>query len=153
MSCVSDTRLADKSAALQNSLGSEQATQDLEVKPASPKPAERKNSKDSKPGTPTGLPSENQASVRKDLAEAQRSRGVIESRLENVVEELRKLKLQSGLDKGQIQELTKEKAGLITGLRDRDEEIKGKTKLLEVGIACGLLEVSISLIWDSGRAR
>ena len=73
------------------------------------------------------------AKVRQDLSEAQRSRGLMETKLQSVTEELKKLKIQSSLDRKKISELTKEKATLTTGLRDRDEELKGKTKLLEVG--------------------
>ena len=57
----------------------------------------------------------------------------METKLQSVTEELKKLKIQSSLDRKRISELTKEKAILTTGLRDRDEELKGKTKLLEVG--------------------
>ena len=57
----------------------------------------------------------------------------METKLQSVTEELKKLKIQSSLDRKKISELTREKAILTTGLRDRDEELKGKTKLLEVG--------------------
>ena len=100
----------------------------------SPKPQDTKAKKDSKvePGAQSPVQGDTLASVRKDLGEAQRSRGVMEARLNSVSEELQKLKLQSSLDKTQIRELIKEKTLLITGLRDRDEELKGKAKLLEV---------------------
>ena len=70
--------------------------------------------------------------MRQDLSEAQRSRGLIETRLQSVTEELQKLKIQSSLDSKRIGEISKEKASLTTGLRDRDEELRGKAKLLEV---------------------
>lgn len=57
----------------------------------------------------------------------------METKLQSVTEELKKLKIQCSLDRKRISELTREKAILTTGLRDRDEELKGKTKLLEVG--------------------
>lgn len=56
----------------------------------------------------------------------------METRLHNVTEELQKLKIQSSLDNKTIGELSKEKASLATGMRDRDEELRGKAKLLEV---------------------
>lgn len=74
------------------------------------------------------------AKVRQDLSEAQRSRGLMETRLQAVTEELSKLKIQTSLDNKRIGDLTKEKVVLYTKLRDRDEELKGKAKLLEVGI-------------------
>ncbi len=72
------------------------------------------------------------AKVRQDLGEAQRSRGLIEARLQKVEEELKKLKIQSSLDSKRIGELTKEKATLTRAVGDRDEELQGKAKLLEV---------------------
>ena len=70
--------------------------------------------------------------VRQDLSEAQRGRSLLETRLHSVTEELQKLKIQSSLDSKRIGELSKEKAALTTGMRDRDEELRGKAKLLEV---------------------
>lgn len=49
-----------------------------------------------------------------------------------MTEELNKLKIQSSLDSKRVAELTREKAMLTTGMRDRDEELRGKAKLLEV---------------------
>ncbi len=57
----------------------------------------------------------------------------MQTRLQSVTEELNKLKIQSSLDSKRVSELTKEKATLATGMRDRDEELRGKAKLLEVG--------------------
>lgn len=74
------------------------------------------------------------AKVRQDLSEAQRSRGLMETKLQSVTEELQKLKIQSSLDSKRIGELSKEKATLTTGMRDRDEELRGKAKLLEVRV-------------------
>ena len=56
----------------------------------------------------------------------------MEAKLQNVTEDLNKLKIQSSLDTKRIGELTKEKTTLTTGLRDRDEELKEKAKLVEV---------------------
>ena len=58
----------------------------------------------------------------------------METRLQNVTEELQKLKIQSSLDNKRIGELLKEKASLSMGMRDRDEELRGKAKLLEVRV-------------------
>lgn len=72
------------------------------------------------------------SNVRRDLSDAQRSRVLMETRLHSVTEELQTLKIQSSLDSKRIGELSKEKGALITGMRDRDEELRGKAKLLEV---------------------
>ena len=55
----------------------------------------------------------------------------MESRLQSITEELQKLKIQSSLDHKRIGELTKERDILARSVRDRDEEIRGKAKLLE----------------------
>ena len=88
------------------------------------------------PGSPAL--SDTLAKVRQDLSEAQRSRGLIEARLQSVTEELQKLKIQSSLDNKRIRELTRETATLTRGLIDRDEELKGKAKLVEVCSMCVL---------------
>lgn len=124
----SDTKLADRTASLQSALASTPAKQDPT---SSPKPKDRKASLEQ--ATPRSTTPDAIAKVRQDLSEAQRSRGLMETKLQSVTEELKKLKIQSSLNSKKISELTKEKAILTTGLRDRDEELKGKTKLLEVG--------------------
>ena len=77
------------------------------------------------------FPADVVAKVRQDLGDAQRSRASMETKLQNITQELNQLKLQAALSNKRISELTKEKAMLITGMRDRDEELRGKTKLLE----------------------
>ena len=56
---------------------------------------------------------------------------MLQSRLATVSEELQKLKLQTQLDSKRIRELNAEKTSLTTRMRDQDEELKGKAKLLE----------------------
>ncbi len=72
------------------------------------------------------------ARARQDLSEAQRGKGVMQSRLDSVSEELQKVKLQTQLDSKRVRELNAEKNSLTTRMRDQDEELKGKAKLLEV---------------------
>lgn len=69
--------------------------------------------------------------LRQDLTEAQRSRKLLESRLQDVSKELSELKIQSGLDSNRVINLSKERDQLSRRVKDRDEEIKGKAKLLE----------------------
>ena len=125
----SDTKLADRTASLQSVSASTPAKEDPT---SSPRLKDRKASLE-QVTTPRSTTPDAVAKVRQDLSEAQRSRGLMETKLQSVTEELKKLKIQSSLDRKRISELTKEKAILTTGLRDRDEELKGKTKLLEVG--------------------
>ncbi|KAA6408656.1 MAG: hypothetical protein FRX48_07738 [Lasallia pustulata] len=71
------------------------------------------------------------ARLRQDLSEAQRTKGEQQSRLNSVTEELERLKLKSRMDTQRISELATEKATLVTRMRDRDEELREKAKLLE----------------------
>ena len=125
----SDKKLADRTASLQSALVSTPAKEDST---SSPKGKDRKVSLE-QAAIPRSTTPDAIAKVRQDLSEAQRSRGLMETKLQSVTEELKKLKIQSSLDRKRISELTKEKAILTTGLRDRDEELKVKTKLLAVG--------------------
>ncbi|KAI4166930.1 MAG: hypothetical protein LQ343_007633 [Gyalolechia ehrenbergii] len=70
--------------------------------------------------------------TRKDLSEAQRSRGIMQARLQNATNDLQQLRLQSATDRKRLGELNTEKATLAIRIKDRDEELKGKAKLLEV---------------------
>ncbi|KAL8768924.1 MAG: hypothetical protein Q9209_004979 [Squamulea sp. 1 TL-2023] len=79
----------------------------------------------------TSSNAETLARIQKDLSEAQRSRGTLQSRLDDVSDGLQKSKLQSAKDRKRLDELALEKAALTRRLRDRDEELTGKTKLLE----------------------
>lgn len=72
------------------------------------------------------------AKVREDLGEAQRSKGVMQAQLQNLNEEVVELRAQSQVDKKRISELGVDKTNLVKRMRDLDEELKGKTKLLEV---------------------
>lgn len=131
LTSILDTKLADRTGSLQ-AWSATEADKSQDEPTSSPKPKDRKASRDKgAPGSPT--PSVAIAKVRQDLGEAQRSRGLMETKLQSVTEELNRFKIQSSLDTKRISELAKEKAALTTGLRDRDEELKGKAKLLEVG--------------------
>jgi Autophagy protein 16 (ATG16) len=72
------------------------------------------------------------AQLRSDLAEALRSRGQLQLRLKMAEDELEKLKLKNKSDAKLIGDLSSERVILLTKVKDRDEELKGKTKLLEV---------------------
>ena len=70
--------------------------------------------------------------ARQDLAEAQRSKTILQIRLQEATQEFEKLRLQSRNDGKRISDLAIEKASVSKKLKDRDEEIRGKAKLLEV---------------------
>ncbi|KAL9123352.1 MAG: hypothetical protein Q9187_000079 [Circinaria calcarea] len=69
--------------------------------------------------------------IRDDLTEAQRSRGELQARLIEATEVVKRLQSRlRTLDK-QVIELHGERQVLSTRLKDRDEELRGKAKLLE----------------------
>lgn len=71
------------------------------------------------------------AQLKRDLAESLRARGQLQSRLKVAEGELEKLKAKNKLDDRLIKELSVERSILATKVKDRDEELKGKAKLLE----------------------
>lgn len=127
-----DTKLADRTATLQ---GAPTRDASKEGPNTAPNPKDHKISREKRaPSSPT--PSDATTKIRQDLSEAQRNRGLMETKLQTITEELNKLKIQTSLDSKRISELTKEKTVLSTKMRDRDEELKGKAKLLEVSNQC-----------------
>lgn len=61
-------------------------------------------------------------------------RAELQGRLDSITSELEKLKEKSAVDTKRIGVLTTERNQLMTRLRDKDEELKGKSKLLEVSV-------------------
>lgn len=83
------------------------------------------------------------AKIRNDLSEAQRSKGAMELEIQGFAEETQRLRVQSKLDRKRISELSLEKTNLAMRMRDRDEELKGKAKLLEVSLYVFAFETSV----------
>jgi chromosome segregation ATPase len=80
----------------------------------------------------SALPADVTIQLKSDLAEALRAKGQLQSRLKFAEDELDKLRVKTKTDTKLIKDLYAERAGLITKVKDRDEELKGKAKLLEV---------------------
>ncbi|KAK0738487.1 autophagy-related protein 16 [Schizothecium vesticola] len=70
------------------------------------------------------------AKLRFDLAEALRARGQFQIRLQAADEELARLRSTTAAYARTVRELTKERQALALKLRDREEELKVKTKLV-----------------------
>ncbi|MCJ1443037.1 MAG: hypothetical protein MMC23_003534 [Stictis urceolatum] len=66
-----------------------------------------------------------------DLMEAQKARGDLSKRLTDVNEELQRLQVTSKDEGRRIAQLNSEKNALAIRLRDRDEELRTKKKLLD----------------------
>lgn len=71
--------------------------------------------------------------TRADLSEAQRFRSELQEQLGRVTIEVESLRKKSTQQSRRISTLESERAQLQMRLRDRDAELKGKAKLLEVG--------------------
>lgn len=70
--------------------------------------------------------------IKQDLVEAQRARFELEANATELKKDVERLRTASGMDRKALGELAAEKSALLMKLRDRDEELKGKAKLLEV---------------------
>lgn len=82
--------------------------------------------------TRTSTPNDGNAQLRSDLAEALRSNGTLQSRVKAAEAELVQLRAKTRKDTKTIEDLTKERAVLSQKVRDRDEELRGKARFLEV---------------------
>ncbi|KAJ5042927.1 uncharacterized protein L3040_004317 [Drepanopeziza brunnea f. sp. 'multigermtubi'] len=105
-------------------------TAELEAEKAARTSAETAGAKPRDPTTPAST-NDNTAQIRWDLAEALRSNGQFQSRIKTAEAELSKLKVKSRSESKQVDELSRERSYLAQKLKDRDEELRGKTKLLD----------------------
>lgn len=97
----------------------------------------------SKKPSPNDAGLDDLAKIRRDLSEAQRSKGAMELEIQGLAEEIQRLRAQSKLDRKRLNELALERTNMATRMRDQDEELKGKAKLLEVSLYVVAFEVSI----------
>ncbi|KAI8963520.1 autophagy protein 16 [Daldinia sp. FL1419] len=82
-------------------------------------------------GTTDNSSDPNVAQLRLDLAEALRSKGQFQSRLKAAEDELQKLRSKAKVDTKRINDLTAERNILSAKLKDRNEELAGKNKMLK----------------------
>lgn len=124
-----DTRMADRSAQLAN-LPSSTATSGEAKSPPPPPPivGRRGTSPFARYSPANPEPS---TQLRIDLSKAQHERLELQTRLERTTKELEKLKAKSKVDSKRITYLTSELNQLSVRMRDRDEESRGKAKLLD----------------------
>ncbi|KAF5016266.1 hypothetical protein F66182_12108 [Fusarium sp. NRRL 66182] len=130
------TRLADR-IATNNALVNRQQTQvstEVAGNPVFPKRAStpsQQQPQNSSAGA--GAASQNVLlAARADLAAAQRSRSELQEQLTRTTTELDKLKSKTQQDSRRIASLEGERMHLTLRLKDRDEELRGKAKLLDV---------------------
>jgi len=85
------------------------------------------------PTPPAGQPADDTpvvARLRLDLAEALRAKGQFQQRLQTAEEELNRLRTKTSADSKALRELTAERRILTIKLRDREDEIRVKNKLV-----------------------
>lgn len=135
-----DTRLADRTAKLATPIDSGANLAASRISSVAPNEAQQPGSET--PGTvPKRQPSSEPGpsltdllkTTRADLSEAQRSRTDLQDQLNRLNIEAEKLRKKSNRDGRRLDTLESEKAILGKRLKDRDEELREKTKLLEVG--------------------
>lgn len=136
---VVDTRLADRTASRpvfqegDSSIPTGKTSSDgQDVQRTGPSPSIAAPKK--QPSSETGSSLTELLNVtRADLSEAQRSRSELHDRLNGVSMEVQKLRKKTTQDARRIGALDSERVNLQLRLKDREEELRGKAKLLEVG--------------------
>lgn len=126
---VIDTRLADRTGRLETQevqeIGDDAGLRSTD---SALSPSAKKGGK----AGATPPPPESITNVRQDLAQAQQMRADLQARLGTTTEELEKLQARSKADNKRLNELNAERNHLSIRLKDRDAELRGKAKLLEV---------------------
>lgn len=119
-----DTRLADRTAELSKKA---LAVPPQEEATTSPIPI----AAGKRVFTLSSPPSETLLQIRQDLTKAQQERGELQTRFGAATKELESLKTRSKIDSKRITQLSAGVTQMTVRLRDRDEELRGKAKLVE----------------------
>ncbi|KKZ67939.1 hypothetical protein EMCG_06470 [[Emmonsia] crescens] len=151
------TRLADRTSRLQ----SHPSTSSASHRTGSPTGSGNNNNNNKKP-TPSSKQqhgNETQphhdmllAAARQDLSEAQRSRTELVDKLSKTSAELEKLRRKTNADARRIEALVAERALLLTRVKDRDEELRGKAKLLD-NVQTELVSLNLQFNMAEDRAK
>ncbi|GAB1733664.1 hypothetical protein NU195Hw_g6738t1 [Hortaea werneckii] len=83
------------------------------------------------PESDVHLPHDLLAGLRTDLASTQRARAALQTQVEDLTATISTLQTQNQSSATQIAQLSRQKADIDRKLRDRDEELKGKGRLVE----------------------
>ncbi|KAJ5107052.1 Autophagy-related protein 16 [Penicillium angulare] len=125
------TRLADRTASLTTQIGAEDRPA-VEQSPSTHNEAFPSAGASKKQTAGLGpSPTELLNATRADLIEAQRSRSELQDKLNEVTTEVEKLRKKNTKDGQRISILESERLQIHSRLKDRDEELRGKAKLLE----------------------
>ena len=133
-----DTKLADRTAALEaRDVSTAPAVPPASPVPSTSKPAERPSTplrgkdKAAAPSDTAASPSDALNRLRQDLSNTQKARAALAAELTDLTTTLSTLQSQHKASTSQIAVLTRQKGDVERRLRDRDEELRGKTKLAE----------------------
>jgi chromosome segregation ATPase len=118
---LTGSQLVDRVSALEAEKAALEATA-----PASPATGKQSTSPSATP-TPSSAA---ESRLRLDLAEALRSKGQLENRLRAADEELLRLRAKTSEDVRNLREIGSERRALAVRLRDRDDELRQKNKLV-----------------------
>ncbi|GKZ20076.1 autophagy protein 16, interacts with Atg12p-Atg5p [Aspergillus brasiliensis] len=126
------TQLADRTVRIGATASNPPSTDPVEAQHVPPDTSASRSSKaPSGAGAQDPSLQETLLATRADLAEAQRSRSELQDQLTRMTADLEKLRKRSTQDSRRIRIFENEIAHLQLRLKDRDEELRGKAKLLE----------------------
>ncbi|KAI7234509.1 hypothetical protein KC330_g4800 [Hortaea werneckii] len=127
------TKLADRAALLEAkpspAVASSSPTPTSTGKDRSITPTKPKGGHDPQPDAPP--PNDILAGLRTDLAATERARATLQTQVEELTASISALQMQNQTSSTQIAQLSRQKADVERKLRDRDEELKGKGRLVE----------------------
>ncbi|KAG9236586.1 autophagy-related protein 16 [Amylocarpus encephaloides] len=127
------TDLLARTAALE----SEKAALDSSTAPSpssrnSPKPSSPSPSPSPSPApAPSNAVAEASPQLKADLASALRSNNTLQTRVKMAEAEVQKLRAKNKADTKTLETLSRGRSGLAQKVKDRDEELRGKAKLLD----------------------
>lgn len=126
------TKLQDQWAQLQQRQGARAAEDEPEqANPPPPSIVGRGLRRVTSPPAPTASESASLAQLRQDLAKSQQERGEMSTKLEVALRELDTLRGKARVDVKRINQLNAQVSQLAVKLKDREEELRGKAKLIE----------------------
>ncbi|WEW60990.1 autophagy protein 16, interacts with Atg12p-Atg5p [Emydomyces testavorans] len=148
------TRLADRTSKLeaQPSVPTGPATPNPQHSPAPAASAKRASKRDTLPTQQPPNLADTLATARNELAEAQRSRTELVAQLKKTTEELEAAKKKATADNRRILDLSVERTQLQQRLKDRDEELRGKAKLLD-DVQDELVSLNLQFNMSEDRAK
>lgn len=127
-----DSQLLDRVSILEAEKAAFQTQPEPDVRPPSTAPSKASSGKASPASAPTPAADDTPivARLRLELAEALRAKGQFQQRLQVAEEELTRLRAKTTADSKTLYTLTAERRNLTVRLRDRDEELRVKNKLV-----------------------